>query len=179
MARLLSRESTGSSACQSPLQGLPDGVYDLGEAEGGSVPRGDTPWPYFLKAGFPEVGLQREISIESESDFFRGRRMTGEESEEPAAGANPGEGLGQDQVLMELSVVEMPALGNVGGFLSQVIGADGQVVEERVVHYAGEPPVAVEEPSNDWERDSVNGDEAAGEARGQGGPAQTDRKSVV
>ncbi len=48
MARLLSRESTGSSACQSPLQSLPDGVSDLGEAEGGSVPRGDTPWPYFL-----------------------------------------------------------------------------------------------------------------------------------
>jgi hypothetical protein len=38
MARLLSGESTGSSACQFPLQGLPDGVYDLGEAEGGSVP---------------------------------------------------------------------------------------------------------------------------------------------
>jgi hypothetical protein len=174
MARLLSRESTGSSACQSSLQSLPDEVPDLGEAEGGSVPRGETPWPYFLKAGFPEVGLQRGISIESESDFSRGRRMTGEESEEPAAEVNLGEGLDQDQVLMELSVVERPALGNVGGFLSQVIGADGQVVEERVVHYAGEPPVAVlEEPPNNWEGDSVNGDEAAGEARGQGGPAQT------
>jgi hypothetical protein len=32
VARFLSRESTGSSACQFPLQGLPDGVYDLGEA---------------------------------------------------------------------------------------------------------------------------------------------------
>ncbi len=43
-----------------------------------------------------------------------------------------------------------------------------------MVHYAGETPVAVlEEPSNSWERDSVNGDEAAGEARGQEGPAQT------
>jgi hypothetical protein len=70
-------------------------------------------------------------------------------------------------------VVELPALGGVKGFLSQVIGADGQV-EERVVHYAGEPPVGVlEEPPNDWEGDSVNGDEAAGEARGQGCPAQT------
>ncbi|MFN9908243.1 MAG: hypothetical protein ACK56F_19285, partial [bacterium] len=133
MARLLSRESTGSSACQSPLQNLPDEVPDLGEAEGGSVPRGETPWPYFLMAGFPEVGLQRGISIESESDFSRGGRMTGEESEELAAAeVNLGEGLDQDQVLMELSVVEVPALGNVGGFLSQVIGADGQVVEERV-----------------------------------------------
>ncbi|MFN9899338.1 MAG: hypothetical protein ACK55Z_11220, partial [bacterium] len=71
-------------------------------------------------------------------------------------------------------MVERPALGNIGGFLSQVIGADGQVVEERMVHYAGESPAAVlEEPSNSWERDSVNGDEAAGEARGQEGPAQT------
>ncbi len=43
-----------------------------------------------------------------------------------------------------------------------------------MVHYAGETPVPVlEEPSNDWEEDSVNGDEAAGEARGQEGPAQT------
>jgi hypothetical protein len=75
---------------------------------------------------------------------------------------------------MELSVVEMPALGNVGGFLSQVIGADGQVVEERAVHYAGEPLAAMlEEPSNSWEKDSVSGDEAAGEARGREGPAQT------
>ncbi len=75
--------------------------------------------------------------------------MTGEESEEPAAEVDLGEGLDQDQVLMELSVVEGPALGNVGGFLSQVIGADGQVVEERMVHYAEEPPAAVlEEPSN-------------------------------
>jgi hypothetical protein len=166
MARFLSRESTGSSACQSPLQSLPEEVYDLGEAEGGSVPRGDTPLPYFLRAGFPEVGLQREISIESESDFFRGRRMTGEESEEPAAEVNLGEGLGQGQVVMELPVVEMPALGNIGGFLSQVIGADGQVVEERVVHYAEEPPVAVlEEPPNDWEGDSVNGDREDREVR--------------
>ncbi len=93
VARFLSRESTGSSACQFPLQGLPDGVYELGEAEGGSVPRGDTPLPYFLQAGFPETGLQREVSIEGESDFYRERRMTGEESEEPAAGADLGEEL--------------------------------------------------------------------------------------
>jgi hypothetical protein len=174
VARLLSRESTGSSACQFPLQGLPDGVYDLGEVEGGSVPRGDTPLPYFLQAGFPETGLQREVSIESESDFYRGRRMTGEESEEPAAGADLGEELDGGQVVMELPVAELPALGGVEGFMSQVMDADGQVVEERVVHYAEEPPVGVlEEPPNDWEGDSVNGDEAEGEARGQGCPAQT------
>ena len=31
----------------------------------------------------------------------------------------------------------------------------------------------LEEPPNSWERDSENGDEAAGEARGQERPAQT------
>jgi hypothetical protein len=174
VARLLSRESTGSSACQFPLQGLPDGAYDLGEAEGGSVPRGDTPLPYFLQAGFPETGLQREVSIEGESDFYREERTTGEESEEPAVGADPGEELDGGQVVIELPVAGLPALGGVEGFLSQVIDTDGQVIEERVVHYAEEPPVGVlEEPPNDWEGDSVNGDEAAGEARGQGCPAQT------
>ncbi len=46
--------------------------------------------------------------------------------------------------------------------------------EERAVHYAGEPLAAMlEEPSNSWEKDSVSGDEAAGEARGREGPAQT------
>jgi hypothetical protein len=40
VARFLSRESTGSSACQSPLQGLPDGVYELGEGEGAAFSGG-------------------------------------------------------------------------------------------------------------------------------------------
>ena len=102
MARLLSRESTGSSACQFPLQGLADGVYELIEAEGGSVPRGETTLPYFLQAGFPEAGLQREVSIEGESDFYRERRVTGEESEEPAARANLGEELDRGQAVIEL-----------------------------------------------------------------------------
>jgi hypothetical protein len=174
VARFLSRESTGSRACQFPLQGLPDGVYDLSEAEGGSVPRGDTPLPYFLQAGFPETGLQREVSIEGESDFYQERRMTGEGSEEPAAGADLGEELDRGQVVIELPVAELPALEGVEGFLSQVVDADGRVIEERAVHYVEGPPVGVlEEPPNDWEGDSVNGDEAAGEARGQGCPAQT------
>ncbi len=44
-------------------------------------------------------------------------------------------------------MAELPALGGVEGFLSQVMDADGQVVEERVVHYAEGPPVGVlEEP---------------------------------
>ncbi|MFN9904395.1 MAG: hypothetical protein ACK55Z_37600, partial [bacterium] len=92
-----------------------DEVSDLGEAEGGSVPRGETPWHHFLEAGFPEGGLQSQSSLGSESDFPRERRMTGREPEEPAAEVHPGERLDQDQVLMELSVVEMPAPGNVGG----------------------------------------------------------------
>ena len=130
--------------------------------------------PYFLQAGFPETGLQREVSIEGESDFYQERRMTGGGSEEPAAGADLGEGLDRGQVVIELPVAGLPALGGVEGFLSQVIDTDGQVIEERVVHYAEEPPVGVlEEPPNDWEGDSVNGDEAAGEARGQGCPART------
>ncbi len=47
------------------------------------------------------AGLQREVSIEGESDFCRERRMTGEESEEPAAGVSLGEEFGQGQVVIE------------------------------------------------------------------------------
>jgi hypothetical protein len=86
VARFLSRESTGSSACQSPLQGLPDGVYELCEAEGGSVLRGETPLSYFLTAGLPDVGLQREVSIEGESDFFRERVAAWKEGVRRASG---------------------------------------------------------------------------------------------
>jgi len=75
--------------------------------------------------------------------------------------------------VIELPEAEVPALESVEGFLSQVIGTDGQIVEERSVHYVEESPVRVlEEPPNRWERDSEDGDEAAGEARGQERPAQ-------
>jgi hypothetical protein len=48
------------------------------------------------------------------------------------------------------------------------MGASVQVAEERSVYYVEEPPVLeLEEPPNNWEGDSENGDEAAGEARGQ------------
>ncbi len=48
-----------------------------------------------------------------------------------------------------------------------------QVAEERNVYYVEEPPVLeLEEPPNNWEGDSENGDEAAGEARGQERPAR-------
>jgi hypothetical protein len=50
-----------------------------------------------------------------------------------------------------------------------------QEIEERNVYYREEelPVLELEEPPNEWERESNDGDEAAGEARGQTGPAQT------
>ncbi len=176
VARFLSRESTGSNASQSPLQGLPDGIYELCEAEGGSILRGETPLSFFLMAGLPEVGLQREVSIEGESDFFRERSIAWKESDEPAAErAGLGEELGRGQVVIELPEAEMPALESVEGLLNQVMDIDVPIVEERSVHYVEEEPPEgeLEEPPNSWERDSENGDEAAGEARGQERPAQT------
>ncbi len=99
--------------------------------------------------------------------------MAWKESGEAAARADLGEELDRGQVVIELPEAEMSALENVEGFLSQVVNTDGQIVEERVVHYVERPSVGVlEEPPNNWEGDSENGDEAAGEARGQGCPAQ-------
>ncbi len=57
----------------------------------------------------------------------------------------------------------MPALESVVGVLDLVMDASVQVAEERNVYYVEEPPVVeLEEPPNSWERDSENGDEAAG-----------------
>jgi hypothetical protein len=60
------------------------------------------------------------------------------------------------------------------GLLGHVMDVSMQVVEERSVYYREEePPVLeLEEPPNDWEGESNNGDEAAGEARGQTRPAR-------
>ncbi len=176
VARFLSRESMGSNASQSPLQGLPDGVYEVYEAEGGSSLRGETPLSFFLGAGLPELGLQREVSTEGESDFFQKRSLAWKESSEPAAvRADLGEGFNQGQVVIELPKAEVPALESVGGVLDLVRDASVQVAEERSVYYVEEePPVPeLEEPPNDWEGDSENGDEAAGEARGQERQAQS------
>jgi hypothetical protein len=129
---------------------------------------------FFLMAGLPEAGLQREVSTEGESDFFRERGIAWKEPDEPAARAGLREELGRGQVVIELPEAEVPALESVEGLLSQVMDIDVQMVEERSVHYVEEPLVVEpEEPPNDWEGDSENGDEAAGEARGQERPAQT------
>ncbi len=87
--------------------------------------------------------------------------------------ADLGEGSNQGQVVIELPEAEVPALESVVGVLDLVMDASVQVAEERSVYYVeGEPPVLeLEEPPNNWEGDSENGDEAAGEARGQGCPA--------
>jgi hypothetical protein len=49
-----------------------------------------------------------------------------------------------------------------------------QEIEERNVYYVEDelPVIELEEPPNEWERESNDGDEAAGEARGQTGPAR-------
>ena len=73
----------GSSAGQSPHHSLQDGFYEVYEVEGGSSLRGDTPLSFFLGAGLPESGIQREVSTEGESDFFQERSMAWKESSEP------------------------------------------------------------------------------------------------
>ena len=57
--------------------------------------------------------------------------------------------------------------------LGYAIDASLQVVEERNVYYVQDelPVLRLEEPPNDWEVDSNDGYEAAGEARGLSGPA--------
>jgi hypothetical protein len=175
VARFLSRESLGSSAGQSPHHSLQDGVYEVYEVEGGSSLRGDTPLSFFLGAGLSELGLQREVSTEGEPDFFQERSIVWKESSEPAATrADLGEGLDQGQVVIELPEAEVPALESVGGFVDHVMDGGVQVAEERSVYYREvEPPVLeLEEPPKHWKRDSENGDEAAGEARGQERPAR-------
>ncbi len=175
MARFLSRESMGSNASQSPLQGLPDGVYEVCESEGGSSLRGETPLSFFLGAGLPELGLQREVSTEGESDFFQERSIAWKESSEPAAvRADLGEGFNRGQVVIELPEAEVQALGSVGECVDYVMDSSVQVAEERSVYYLEEEPpvIELEEPPNNWEGDSENGDEAAGEARGQERPAR-------
>jgi hypothetical protein len=172
VARFFSRESIESSAGQSPHHGLQDDVY---EAEGGSSLRGDTPLSFFLGAGLPESVIQREASAEGEPDFFQERNVVWKESSEPAAArADLGGGLGRGRVVIELPEAEVPALESVVEFLGYAMDVSMQMVEERSVYYREEePPVLeLEEPPNDWEGESNNGDEAAGEATGQTRPAR-------
>ena len=87
------------------------------------------------------------------------------EPDEPAAArADLGEGLDRGRVVVELPEAEVPALESVVGVLDHVMDVSVQVAEERSVYYVEEePPVLeLEEPPNNWEGDSENGDEAAG-----------------
>ena len=97
------------------------------------------------------------------------------ESGEPAATrAEPGEGLGQGQEVVDLPEAEEPALESVAEFLGHAIDVSMQEIEERSVYYREEelPVLELEEHPNEWEGESNYGDEAAGEARGQACPAR-------
>ena len=97
---------------------------------------------FFLGAGLPELGLQREVSTEGKSDFFQEGSIAWKESGEPAAvRADLGEGLDQGQVVIELPEAEVPALESVVGVLDLVMDASMQVAEVRSVYYVEEPPV--------------------------------------
>ncbi len=111
-ARIVRQVSVESSAGQSPHHGLQDDVY---EAEGGSSFRGDTPISFILEADLPEPVIQREVSTEGDSDFFQHRNVVLlPESGKPAAvEAEPGEGLGQGQKVIDLPEAEGPALESV------------------------------------------------------------------
>jgi hypothetical protein len=172
VARFFRRESVESSAGQSPHHGLQD---DVCEAEGGSSLRGDTPLSFFLEADLPEPVIQREVSTEGESDFFQHRSVVWKEPGEPAAKrADPKEGFGQGQEVIDLLEAKGPALESVAEFLGHAMDVSMQMVEERSVYYREEelPVLELEEPPNKWEGESNHGDEAAGEARGQVCPAQ-------
>jgi hypothetical protein len=172
-ARFIKRVSVEGSAGQSPHHGLQDDVY---EAEGGSSLRGDTPMSFFLEADLPEPVIQREVSTEGESDFFQHRNVVWKpESGKPAeVEAEPGEGLGRGQEVIDLPETEGSALEGVAELLGHAIDVSMQEIEERSVYYREEelPVLELEEPHNKWERVSNDGDEAAGEARGQTCPAQ-------
>ncbi len=171
-ANFFRRISIESSAGQSPRHGLQDDVYG---AEGGNSLRGDTPLSFFLGAGLPESVIQREVSTEGEFDFFQEKSVVWKELSEPAAArADLREGLGRGRVVIEPPEAKVPALESVTEFLGHAVDVSMQMVEERSVYYREEePPVLeLEEPPNDWEGESNNGDEAAGEAREQARPTR-------
>jgi hypothetical protein len=173
-ARILRRVSIESSAGQSPHHGLQDDVY---KAEGGRSYRNDRPISFILEANLPEPVIQRQVRIEGDPDFCQHRNVVVlPESGEPAAvEAEEGEGPGRGREVVDLPEAEGPALESVAEFLGHAIDISMQEAEERNVYYVEDelPLLRLEEPPNDWERDSNDGDEAAGEARGQAGPAQT------
>ena len=149
---MVRRVSVESSVGQSPHHGLQDDVY---EAEGGSSFRGDTPMSFFLEADLPEPVIQREVSTEGESDFFQHRNVVWKpESGKPAeVEAEPGEGLGRGQEVIDLPETEGSALEGVAELLGHAIDVSMQEIEERSVYYREEelPVLELEEPPNEWE----------------------------
>jgi hypothetical protein len=131
---------------------------------------------FFLEADLPEPVIQREVSTEGESNFFQHRDVVWQsESGKPAeVETEPGEGFGLGRQVIDLSEAEGPALEGVAELLGHAIDVSMQEMEERSIHYREEelPVLELEEPPNEWERVSYNGDEAAGEAGGQACPAQ-------
>jgi hypothetical protein len=172
-ARIVRRVSIESSVGQSPHHGLQDDIY---EAEGGSSYRDDTPISFILEANLPEPVIQRQVRIEGDPDFCQHRNVVVvPESGEPAAvEAAEGEGPGRGRKVVDLPEAEGPALESVAEFLGHAIDISMQEAEERNVYYVEDelPVLRLEEPPNEWERDSNDRDEAAGEARGQASPAQ-------
>jgi hypothetical protein len=164
--RMVRRVSIESSAGQSPHHGL----QDFYEAEGGST-TGRTP-RYPLSS---RPTSQRKVRNVGDPDFCQHRIVVVlPESGEPAAAeAEDGEGLGRGRKVVELPEAERPALESVAEFLGYAIDISMQEIEERNVYYVPDelPVLRLEEPPNDWEVDSNDGDEAAGEARGSSGPA--------
>jgi hypothetical protein len=96
------------------------------------------------------------------------------ESGEPAAEAGDSKDGGRDRKAAELPEVERPAHESVADLLGYAIDASLQAAEERHVYYVPDeiPVIRLEEPPNDWEVDSNDGYEAAGEASGPPGTAQ-------
>jgi hypothetical protein len=171
--RMVRRVSVESSAGQSPHHGLQDDVY---EAEGGSNYREDTPISFVLEADLPEPVIQRRVRTVGDPDFCQHRNVVVlPESGEPAAAeAEDGEGLDRGRKVVELPEAERPALESVAEFLGYAIDISMQEIEERNVYYLPDelPVLRQEEPPNDWEVDSNDGDEAAGKARGSSDPAR-------
>ncbi len=119
--------------------------------------------------------IQREVRTAGDPDFCQHRNVVElPESGDPAAEAGNGEGVGRDREVVELPEVQRPAHESVAEFLGYAIDVSMQVVEERNVYYVQDelPVLRLEEPPNDWEVDSNDGYEAAGEARGLSGPAR-------
>jgi hypothetical protein len=166
------RVAMASSGGQSPHHGLQD---DVCEAEGGSSYRGETPIPSDLEADFPEPEARRLLKITGDPDFCQHRNvLVLPESGEPAAGAEAGEDVGRGQEAAESPEAGRPAHESDADLLGYAIDASLQVAEERHIYYIQDeiPVLRLEEPSNDWEMDSNDGWEAAGEARGPPGSAQ-------